>query len=472
MRWARWHWIWLGLAALTGLLAVIWWGAPSGSQTVRLTDGREITFKAITFGKTHRYTHGKPWLRPLAPLLTTNWAARLGINTFQQTNATEVLMCWFEMRPMQRGSVPLMASVMDQDGDESESVSVVYSAAFPAQDRTCFAFKLSNFPRRVPHFRVNLFDSVVQPVGHRTNLMTFKIPNPVRGPLPVWTPDPLPITRQDEEAAFSLAAFNTGLHATGILAETVGPCWTELVFQFPPEEQCAGPWLVSRVEREDATGNSVRGDRIHGRLISLPDSRYMDRRNVGIVSFPSVCWPDEPAWKLRVEFSQDRNSQFRSNDLWLVKGVPVPPPNGMVEPDLKARLRYGALRLKGITAANVALPGGRPPKAPSPQVYVELEPATNGVRLDLLRVVDDRGQRVVVSGGMPGGFPALASASTRISTRNFGLRIPPEAKTLDLEFALYRSRMVEFLAKPALLRTNILKAPQEEDLRMGPNPRP
>lgn len=495
MRWARRHWIGLGLAALAGLLTAMWWGAPSGSQTVRLADGRQVTLKAVTFGKTHRYTHAKPWLKPLALLLPANWAARLGAKTFEQTTATEVLMCWFETRPMPRGRVPFMASVVDEDGDEWGSLPCVFDAALPAEDRTCFMFMLSNFPRRVPQFRLHLFDSfpiifgnptnvmfsrvsgsvpASRSASHWTNLVMFTIPNPVRGPFPAWTPEPLPITRQDEEGAVTLTAFNTGLYATGLLAETEGPCWTELAFQFPPDEQCAGPWIVSSVERQDATGNSVRGKKPYGRLISLPDPRHdmMERRNAGGISLPGAVWHDEPAWKLRVEFVQDRNSQFRSNDLWEVKGVAVPPSNGMVELDLKARLRYGALRLKGITAANVLFPGERTPKNPSPQVYVELEPATNGVRLDLIRAIDNRGEQVVSYSTAQWGPPASTSTATGISTRAFGLFIPPEARALDLTFALYRSRTVEFLAKPALLRTNILKAPQEEDLKMVPKLRP
>jgi hypothetical protein len=74
-----------------------------------------------------------------------------------------------------------------------------------------------------------------------------------------------------------------------------------------------------------------------------------------------------------------------------------------------------------------------------------------GVRLRLLRAVDDRGRDwgfITPAWPPPAGF------------YKFRIEVPKDARTVDLTFGVTRSLYVEFLARPEFIGTNSTLAPR------------
>ena len=73
-------------------------------------------------------------------------------------------------------------------------------------------------------------------------------------------------------------------------------------------------WQPVRIETSDATGNNV---------VNNSWSNSRDENGDATMTYQWGLWPDEPAWKLRVEMS--RTSGFNDDELWKVENLPVKP---------------------------------------------------------------------------------------------------------------------------------------------------
>jgi len=164
--------------------------------------------------------------------------------------------------------------------------------------------------------------------------------------------------------------------------------------------------------------------------------------------------PDNSEWKLRVEFSQTRD--FASGDLWTVRKVPVPK-KGQVND-------YKTIASTNLHGMKVELSRIIPPGAPIgefvggdqrkvPRVQVTLSPKRDGIRLDLVKVTDDRGREVNTSFLMSGSgsdvFTDVPDPSIRYYFNLDDLR--SDVKTVNLTFALHESEYAEFTAKPTVM---------------------
>jgi hypothetical protein len=153
----------------------------------------------------------------------------------------------------------------------------------------------------------------------------------------------------------------------------------------------------------------------------------------------SVPWPDEAAWKLRVEVC--RAGAFRSAELWTFRSLPAPRAGKTVR-HIKGTTRGG------ITLSVQSLHHYRPPGElvrklikPFPSAGVRLRTwgLSDDMRVSLIRATDDRGRVLATSRyGYRG----------EDGEHSFNYQLPADAKTLDLTFAVQKPRFVEFLAAP------------------------
>jgi hypothetical protein len=149
---------------------------------------------------------------------------------------------------------------------------------------------------------------------------------------------------------------------------------------------------------------------------------------------------EEPVWKLRVEYA--RVAGHAPADLWTVRDVPITR-QGSVGEWVASTTRYGVkLALLGIAAPGVTVPFQGVRRGDGPAVYVSTSPPIKGVYLMLLRVIDDQGREIRRLG--PGSFENWQY--------RFGLQARPAVRTVDLTFAVVKSRFTEFMAKPTCLR--------------------
>jgi hypothetical protein len=150
-------------------------------------------------------------------------------------------------------------------------------------------------------------------------------------------------------------------------------------------------------------------------------------------------WPNEPAWKVRIELS--RTSGFQSNELWTIQNFPVPPAGGYIETNLQRTIGGFTVRVRGLTADGVTLPGSYNSFGGSPSLHFEIISPLKTNRFTLVSVKDDLGHEV------PQGGSSLSATEFA-----YGLRIPAEAKTITFTVALHASRFADFLVKPERLK--------------------
>jgi hypothetical protein len=309
-----------------------------------------------------------------------------------------------------------------------------YWSGAPGQQVTEEALEL--FPRRGRTVRLRLYDmSGQKPVAE------FVTANPIPGPQPVWTPAPLPIVKHSGDVDFTLTQLATVLgHANPMgLVGSSGDAWTEATFRVTRDGRATRDWEPVEVTLSDATGNSLvrRGSLSHHR-----GSAYWTQTGDLSYRFDGGLSLDEAAWKMRFEFTRRSLARFAPEELWTVPDLPIASGRKLLPANATTTLDGVTLRL-----ASVARTGTRPAaNGRGPEEWLELvrveAPSLQPGQAVTLHARDDRGREFVPT------HRILGSPHWSRSDR-FLLRIPADARTLDLTFALHRSRFVEFVAKPS-----------------------
>jgi hypothetical protein len=160
-------------------------------------------------------------------------------------------------------------------------------------------------------------------------------------------------------------------------------------------------------------------------------------------------WPDEAAWKLRVEFSQQSN--FADSELWSAQNIPLEAGRqqdfynfnnrrgGTNTVFAETQLNGYHLKIftpKQFTDAGMGafLQGG---------LHIQVTPSLpNDMHMTIVKLTDDQTNDIA---NMNQGWSGGGTAGT---TYNFGLRDIGGATNLNLTIALHKSRFVEFTAKP------------------------
>ena len=170
--------------------------------------------------------------------------------------------------------------------------------------------------------------------------------------------------------------------------------------------------------------------------------------------------PDNCEWHLRVEFS--RTSGFGAADLWTVRNVPVPQEGQTIDYKVIAStvLHGTKIDLQQLLPPSESfgepIDKFNPVPINTPAVIIVHSPRREGLRMDLVKVMDDQGRKVTTS--FISGRPGREEGGDRIDRtdpqyqsyfRLVGLR--PDAKSVNLMFALHESEYAEFDAKPKVI---------------------
>ncbi len=118
-------------------------------------------------------------------------------------------------------------------------------------------------------------------------------------------------------------------------------------------------WQPASVETTDATGNRTAINYGPG------GNQAQWNGDEAALTLQNGLWPDEPAWKVRMEMTQ--NSDFSSDEQWTAENIPVVPGSQQSFQGylLCGRCWRGAAAPRRVAhAARVDLP--RPPLAPKP----------------------------------------------------------------------------------------------------------
>lgn len=402
-----------------GIVAgVIWWlWRP---QTFTLSSGAKLKLVAVTYGEHHDFpgTETPPW-------------AEDSNTMFDTTNDT--LFVWIEQQHKGNNWPNYQLLVYDKAATACAGNSMMTSRRIRQGDEIV-GIRLDAFPRRQGKFYLRILEWNPQN-GRQTVKNGFVISNPAHGYFPAWLPDPLPNTQEDDDLSVTLNRLEFGAktpYQRNPNAQNDPMNKAVLAaFQIQQNGKTATNWQPAQVETSDATGNHITG---------WCNSHWENDEEVTLYQWG--LWPDEPAWKLRVEFS--RTSGFADNELWTVQNIPVQPGR------MQDFWNSGGRNQTNSAFAETTLNGfhlkispakqftDAPPNSqPSGGLTIQTDRPTDGMRLTLVKVTDDQGHDIQSWNWGWGG-----------NDHRFGLRELGNAKTLNVTLALHKSRFVEFTAKP------------------------
>ena len=410
--------MWLIISVLAaGIMAgVIWW--LKQPQALTLNNGTKLKLVAVTYGKHHSFPGFK------AP-------PRNRGSMFDSTNDT--LFVWIEQQHKGNDWPQYQLLVCDKAATACAGNSMMTSRRIRPGDEIV-GIRLDAFPRRDAKFNLRVAEWNPQN-GRQTVKDGFVISNPARETLSAWSPDPLPNTQQDDDLSVTLTRLEFGAKAPYLRNNDApnDPMNKSVLaaFQVQQNGQTATNWQPAQVETSDATGNHITG---------WCNSHWENGEEVTLYQWG--LWPDEPAWKLRAEFS--RTSGFADSELWTVENIPLQAGKmqdfwsyGRNRKDAAfAETTLNGVQLKLFPARQFT--DRQPGSQPAGGFLIQADRPTDGMRMTVVKATDDQGQDLQVWTWSRGG-----------TDYRFGLRELGNAKSLNLTLALHTSRFVEFTVKPA-----------------------
>ena len=433
--------LWSAVSILIiGLAAGAYWRL-SRPQVITFSDDSKVTLLAVEYGK-----HHAPPTVKVSTTSTNKTAARRGNGPFTTTDDTLVVWVQEEYDSQQYHYFQFYA--YDKTGTACAASSTThYVTAARRTGNDLVGIEFGAFPRRQGKFLVGVQEQSNN--GQEMADRKFSISNPARGSFPQWTPEPLPATKEDGNLSVTLTKLvfgaDTPYNRNQDNADDPVNKGVQAVLQAQWDGKPAANWQPVSVETTDATGNSVSG---------FCNTQW--NGDECTTTYQWGLWADEPAWKVKFEFSQQ--SDFAGNELWTVQNIPVQPgrqrdfttvarnsrTNTAAATPAFAEADLNGIHLKIFPAKqftdvgqNNYLQGG---------LMIQANPALpDGMRMTLVSLTDGQTNDVTYStyGTMRSGTGAAAATTYR-----YGLREMDGVTNLNLTIALHKSRFLEFTAKP------------------------
>lgn len=413
--------------AIAVLLAML--ARPAKEESITLADGAVLTLKAVTHGKQHRYP--PPGLRGrIDALLNKVLPGRFPSSAkLSNTTTNDTLTIWIvETRPGQERSYQYRDyRLVDRARKNSVRPSWNSSASLNAT-QTLYGLGFENFPRRQAGALLWLMKSYSE--GNReTPAAEFFLANPGPRRFTTWTASAPPVTAKNDDLEFTLVECrngvtrgNPGQRRPPNLDET----YAKLAFRVQENGRPTTDWRPVGVESKDATGN---------RAVNNNWSSNQDGDQVEIFYHDSL-WPDEPAWKLRVEFSRAEN--FAPEEIWTAPPIDLTQNLGKIgenDPPMTST------NLGGVTITVRGVEPGRSANEQWRVLKVRIAPVLKDARFTLVSLTDENGAKVETEG-------SGSSSDGKKSDYEYRLRRLGDGKSITARFAVHRSRYGEFLVRP------------------------
>jgi hypothetical protein len=374
---------------------------------------------------------------PLADRARKRFAASLSQNRPGVKFLSPKLIVWF--RRLGTNAVPpspglnLNAMLADQAGVVAGQDGL---AGYPTATAWLFA-AFSVVPRRSRelecYFSRDFDDLLVGKVSFQ---------NPLYSQFPQWQPESLPTVKRVEDLEVRLDTLETGytpeLYGSSLTpvekpALRLGPRGRSAVRYSAFDISIRGSagsntWVLRTAELSDATGNRLFDYNLMTQLL-LTDlgsgySKWID----------GTLWPDEAAWRLKLEFN--RAAGLAAGDLVTFSNVPV----------LKAGTAKLLKRTASLGPCKVVLEETmlRSEYGAFLEWRLELLNAPEDLTAQIVRATADTGMQVTarhVTQPRPDGGNDLVEQLHILS-------VPANATAVDVTCAIQKKRTVEFLVKP------------------------
>ena len=411
----------IGIAAA----GILWLRRP---QVIQLDKNTKLTLLGVDYGKHHKFPAMK----------ITGQRGGGGPTSFDTTNDTLVIWILQEHKLHQYPNYQVM--VYDKATTACVGNWGNGNMRHIKNDMEVMGVQLAAFPRR----EGKIYLRIAAWNNNGGGMKLAVISNPVHGKFfPNWTPEPLPDTQSDGDLDVTLTRLNFGNSVSfGGFGNGRQPKndpmnkAVQVAFHTEQKGVVVTNWQPVRIETSDVTGNDVQNN-------SWSNGR--DDNGDATMTYQWGLWPDEAAWKLRVEMS--RTSGFKEDELWSVTNVPVNPGH---QQDL---WNYNGLTSRTNSAfAETTLNG----------IHLKLFPAIQITDQNFGNGQKQGGIRVAADPDLPEGFRLSITATDEQGHElqswgpnggggNYIVQFPDirNAKSLKIAVALHKSRFVEFTVKPA-----------------------
>ena len=404
-----------------------------------LSDGSVLSVAKVTFGENHLFLYGNQWISYLSPIVPRVWRNKFypKVALFKSAGTNDVVI-WLQRRRARSqqttrpGPEHFRLSVFDEHGLETPITVNSRSLRVDAPDREITAWTLRSYPHRSAIIGIRLYRP--QPEASPFGEFTFR--NYAHQDFPCWKSEGLPETRKAGNLEITLLALESGLGMGGQNSATKTPCndsGTRASFTLKEANRPNRDWSITRI-----IATSVTGDR----HISEP-GQWSEAAL--FADFPAPLWMDEPAWKLRVELT--RSANFLPGETWKVTGVPV----------LRGKQLAGGGAMTNIQMADLEFLGLSGPGSILPARHVAMEGCWNAhlrtpypvddLRFSLVRVEDQLGHTATLKGVRSVLSDGGRGITPRETLYAFGFDLAPEARILELTFAITPIQCVEFQTK-------------------------
>jgi hypothetical protein len=426
----------LAVTVIAVMAAILWPKPREAPQIITMPDGQKWQFIGTTYGTNHVMGSAVARLVNHLPPSAAKYArklfgTRLGQITTQQT--TEPSLCvWF--RPLVT-NLPVLAAwssypsitakLADEQGVEGGTKPYVPWIANRAVSPLGI-FQV--VPRRSRELQLCFYRSFQAEPIREIDRVCFA--NPLYGRYPQWRPEPVPAVKHvgDLEARLENMVVTKYAGAWQVNSPNLEPLRkgdeAMMIFNLTPKSllRTNDVWVVHGIELYDITGN---------RLRTVAASLALDRKlgSGNDYTISGILWPDEAAWRLRVEFK--RAPPFAPDELITFKNLSVP----------KIGTTNGPVTTNTIDGTRVVLTCHAPlfrSINPGPDIFITVEaPGRAGqVALDFVELKTDTGER------MGQGYSQEARVDVQMP------RMSTNASTMNITFAVQKTRSVEFLVKP------------------------
>jgi len=417
-------WVAASIVLVAVMAGAVWWELKK--QIITFDDGSELTLLAVDYGQHHK-----------SPEIKVNGGVVRG-HSFETTNDT--LVVWIREKFPDRSYRNFQFYAYDQAGT---ACAMGMGGGYSGRSGNQIAsVQFAAFPRRQGQFILRAQENSND--GQEMADGKFVISNPARGPFTALTGDPLPDTEQDGDFSVTLKKLVAGAKMPFMRnndADESDPIneGVQATFHIEVNGTNADNWQPVAVVTSDGTGNSDTG---------MLNAQAQD--DDCMASYQYALWPDEPAWKLRVEFS--KQSGFDDDELWTVPGIPLQ--NG------RMRDFYGGRRQKQSTPFAESDMGDYhlsifPIKqftdmGPNSQqqggLTIEVDPApAEGMRLTLVKFTDDQGDDIQ---HWDYGQGQQGQQGRKGMIYRYGLQDLQGGTNFTLTVAFHKSHFLEFTAKP------------------------
>ena len=416
----------LGLAG-----GAFWW--LRRPQVITFSTGDKLTLLAVDYGKKHTAPGAKP---------TT--ATRGARNATSFNTTADTLVLWIRQEHEANQYAYFQYYVYDKantacvetygSGGSQQAASSVMSVQIPA------------FPRRQGKFIVRVQEQ--SNTGQEMSDQKFVISNPARGPFSSWTAEPLPASKDDDDLSATLTklVFGADSQVNRNQDNPDDPVnkGVQATFNVSYKGKPVTNWQPAAIDTSDATGNHVNG--------SVSQNQWQD--NDDLATYQWGLWPDEAAWKLRVEFS--KQSGYDDSEIWTVKNIPVVAGrqqdfwnfgNNRRGAQTNATTTFAETDLNGIHLkifpatqfTDMNMGNGQMMGGLHIQATPQLPP---GMRLTFVKLTDDQGGDIQ-------NYNSGSTGNGKSITYGYQLQNIGDVTNINVTIALHQSHFIEFTAKPA-----------------------